>query len=236
MSSAPGEPQPLVLLSGMLGDDTVWGGVAAKLSDVARPSFPRIDQHDTIASLATAVLADAPARFALAGHSLGGIVALEIVRRSTERVTRLALVNTSGRNASAAQLESWATMGARAQAGEFDEVAAELGRGTLPEAHREDELVARNTAMADTVGADGFLRQLAAQATRPDSRPTLAGVGVPTLVVTGALDHVCPPALQQELAEGIPGARYVVIEDAGHMSPLESPHEVAEALRAWLAD
>jgi pimeloyl-ACP methyl ester carboxylesterase len=219
----------------MLGDDRVWGDVAAELSDVAQPSFPRIDQHDTIASMAAAVLTEAPERFALAGHSLGGIVALELLRQSPERVTRLALVNTSGRDASATQLESWATMVTRTKAGEFGEVAAELGHATLPEAHRGAELAARNTAMAETVGADGFLRQLAAQATRPDSRPTLQGVGVPTLVVTGALDHVCPPALQQELAGAIRGSRHVVIADAGHMSPLETPHEVAQALRVWLA-
>ena len=181
----------------MLGDDTVWDDVAAELSDVARASFPRIDQHDTIASMAAAVLAEAPERFALAGHSLGGIVALEIVRQSPERVTRLALVNTSGRDASATQLESWATMVTRTKAGEFGEVAAELGHAHPARGASRRRASRTETAMAETVGADGFLRQLAAQATRPDSRPTLPGVGSRPWWSTGALDHVCPPALQR---------------------------------------
>jgi pimeloyl-ACP methyl ester carboxylesterase len=224
----------LVLLSGMLGDHTVWSDVAADLGDIAHCTVPRIDQADRIPALSEAVLAEAPERFALAGHSLGGIVALQVLRDAPERVTRLALVNTSARGASAAQLASWAELAGRTHAGEFAAVAWELGRHTLPEARRADDLVARNIAMADTVGAPGFLRQLQAQATRPDSRPHLAEVGVPTLVVSGALDHVCPPALQEELAAGIPGARHVVLESAGHMAPLEAPHEVAQALRVWL--
>jgi pimeloyl-ACP methyl ester carboxylesterase len=224
----------LVLLSGMLGDHTVWSDVVADLGDVAHCTSPRIDEADSIAALSEAVLAEAPERFALAGHSLGGIVALQVLRDAPERVTRLALLNTSGRGASAAQLESWTELARRTHAGEFAAVAAELGVQTLPAVRQDDDLVARNTAMADTVGAAGFLRQLEAQATRPDSRPRLAEVAVPTLVVSGALDHVCPPALQEELAAGIPGARHVVIRSAGHMAPLETPHEVAQALRLWL--
>ena len=166
MSSASQESQPLVLLSGMLGDDRVWGDVAAGLSDVAQPAS-LVDQHDSIASMAAAVLTEAPERFALAGHSLGGIVALEAPPTVPRAGHRLALVNTSGRDASATQLESWATMVTRTKAGEFGEVAAELGHATLPEAHRGAGPAARNTAMAETVGADGFLRQLAAQAARP---------------------------------------------------------------------
>lgn len=226
----------LVLLSGMLGDHTAWADVAPELGDVARASFPRIDQADTIAALATRVLAEAPERFALAGHSLGGIVALQVVRDAPERVTRLALVNTSGRDASGPQLTSWAALTDRTRAGGFAGVADELGRQTLPESRREDELIARNVDMAETVGPEGLLRQLRAQATRPDSRPDLGTIGVPTLVVSGALDHVCPPALQEELAAGIPGARHVVLESAGHMAPLEAPHELAHALREWLTD
>lgn len=233
--TAPDTRQPLVLLSGMLGDHTVWKAVAAELADVVRPSYVRIDHDDSVASMAASVLAESPPRFALAGHSLGGIVALEILRQALARVTRLALLNTSAREASSTQLESWAAMTKRTKAGAFREVAAELGRYTLPEASRGDVLVARNTAMAEAVNADGFLRQLAAQATRPDARPLLPEVGVPTVVVTGALDHICPPPLQEELAAGIPGARHVVIEQAGHMSPLEAPHQVALALRSWLA-
>ena len=226
---------PLMLLSGMLGDQTLWADVSRELADVALPGPRPIDEHDTITAMAASVLAQAPPRFAVAGHSLGGIVALEIVRQAPDRVTHLALLDTSAWPATPAQLDAWAAMAARTRAGEFAAVAAELGRHTLPEGHRTEALVARNTAMADTVGADGLLRQLAAQATRPDARPLLPTLDVPTLVVAGALDHVCPPVRQEELAAGIPGARLVVVDDAGHMAPLESPHAVAGALRAWLS-
>lgn len=233
--AAPADLQHLVLLSGMLGDRTTWQDVAADLSDVAQSTFPRIDGHDTVEAMAAAVLAQAPAHFAVAGHSLGGIVALEMVRQAPDRVTRLALLNTSGRDATPEQLESWAEMARRTRSGGFLDVAAQLGRDTLPEGNRDADLITRNTAMAMAVGPEGFLRQLSAQAVRPDSRPALFATAVPTVVVSGALDHVCPPALQEQLAAAIPGARHIVVSGAGHMAPLDSPHEVASALRAWLA-
>jgi pimeloyl-ACP methyl ester carboxylesterase len=88
--------------------------------------------------------------------------------------------------------------------------------------------------MAAAVGPRGLVRQLSAQATRPDSRPSLAAIQARTLVLTGADDAVCPPALQEELAAGIPGARHVTIEGAGHMAALEDPGAVAAALEEWL--
>ena len=226
----------LVLLSGMLGDHTLWDEVSRELADVAQPCPLRIDRDDTIRAMATSVLREAPARFAVAGHSLGGIVALELLRQAPGRVAALALLNTSAWPATAAQLAAWSVMTDRSGDGQFADVAAELARHTLPEPHRGDEMVARNAAMATTVGPDGFLLQLAAQASRPDARPLLRTLTVPTLVVAGALDEVCPPVRQEELAADIPGARLVVVEDAGHMSPLESPHGVARAMRSWLTD
>ncbi|MDQ2796195.1 MAG: aldolase/citrate lyase family protein, partial [Actinomycetota bacterium] len=227
--------QQLLLLSGMLGDRSTWQDVAADLADIAQSSFPRIDGHDTVEAMAAAVLAQAPAHFAVAGHSLGGIVALEMLRQAPDRVTRLALLNTSGRDASPDQLQSWAEMARRTRSGGFLDVAEQLGRDTLPEGSCDTDLTTRNMAMAKTVGPDGFLGQLAAQAARPDSRPALSTITVPTLVISGALDEVCPPPLQEELAAGILGARHVVVAGAGHMAPLEAPREVANALRDWLS-
>ena len=228
--------EPLVLLSGMLGDRHLWDDVAAAVGTVARPWPGRVDLDDSVAEMAISVLADAPPRFALAGHSLGAIVALEIMRREPERVSRLALINASARGPVEAQLDAWAQWRRRTEAGEFDRVAAELARATLPEEHRRPELIARNEEMARAVGPGGFLRQLAAQATRPDSRASVAAIGVPVLVVSGELDEVCPPALQRELVELCPRARLETIAEAGHMAPIEQPERVASLLMLWLGE
>ena len=123
----------------------------------------------------------------------------------------------------------------RVEDGDFGGVARDFAPANLPERRRGDaRLVARIEAMAAAVGPRGLVRQLSAQATRPDSRPFLAAIQARTLVLTGADDAVCPPALQEELAAGIPGARHVTIEGAGHMAALEDPGAVAAALGEWL--
>lgn len=225
--------EELVLLPGMLGDLRLFEDVAAALPSAVGRRGVRIDLDDSIEELAQSVLAAAPSRFALVGHSMGGIVALEVVRRAPHRVSRLGLLNTSARAASADQLDAWATLRDRAESGDFAAVVHEqavlnLGR------HTEPSLVRRWVAMALRVGPAGFVRQLRAQACRPDSRASLAGIGVPTLVVSGSDDAVCPPELQREVAAGIPGADHVTVDGAGHMSPLDHPNEVAAVLASWL--
>ncbi|HEV7204601.1 MAG TPA: aldolase/citrate lyase family protein [Jatrophihabitans sp.] len=234
---AEAAPEPLVLLPGMLGDATVWEGVATELGRVAEPRFDRIDLDASIPGMADSVLAVAPERFALAGHSLGAIVALEIVRRAPERVTRLALVNASGRGPSDDQQAAWSTLLEHLDSDGFDGVAADLARATLPPTRRADPaLVAAGERMARAVGPDGLRRQLRAQQARTSYLDDVAAIDVPVLIVSGALDEVCPPARQDELLAHCPRARLVTLDDAGHMAPLERPAEVAAALRRWLAE
>ena len=228
---------PLVLLSGMLGDASLWDRVAGRLADVVVPVPLRIDLDDTITEMAASVLAAAPPSFVLAGHSLGGIVALEILRQAADRVRGVALVATSARGPSDVQIEAWRNAGERTRAGGFDDVAADLARATLGENARADaRLVEHNLRMSRAVGGEGFLRQLAAQASRPESRPHLADVDVPALVVSGELDTICPPDLQRELAAGLSTSSLVEIAGSGHMVPIEKPDELAEQLRRWLTD
>jgi pimeloyl-ACP methyl ester carboxylesterase len=177
--------------------------------------------------MAATVLAAAPERFALAGHSLGAIVALEIIRQAPRRVTRLALLNASARPADDAQLKMWAGMRDR----EFATVVR-----AFAEANARDGTHERVESMAHAVGPRGMRRQLAAQATRPDSRPALRDIVVPTLVLTGAEDRICPRPLQEELAAGISGARHAVVEGAGHMAALDQPEDVAAHLKTWLEE
>jgi len=232
--SMPGE-EPLLLLPGMLGDARLFDDVVARLPAGVPSRVARIDLDDSVAEMAESVLAVAAPRFALAGHSLGGIVALEICRRAPERVSRLALLNSSARPPSDAQLAAWAELGERTEAGEFQALVAEQALVNLAPRGDED-LVARWTAMASKVGPDGFLRQLRAQASRPDARPSLLGIAVPTLVISGSDDHVCPLELQLEIAGRVPDSRHVIIDGAGHMTPLDHPAEVAEHLLTWLND
>lgn len=230
------QDETLVLVSGMLGDETLWSGVVDLLPPTVSPLCLRSDAAATVQEVAASVLSVAPRQFSLAGHSFGAIVALEVVRQAAAgRVTRIALTGASARAGSSAQQRAWTSMRDRCRDGDFASVAAELSRATLPASRRGGELVDRGLDMAETVGIRGFLAQLAAQSTRPDSRPSLAAIDVPALVLIGADDEVCPPALQVELARGIPDAVVVELAGVGHMAPLEAPDAVARELRAWLA-
>lgn len=230
-----GGREELVLLPGMFGDASLWDEVAPRLVDHAATRIGRIDLDDSIGEMAESVLATGPERFAVAGHSLGAIVALELVRRAPHRITRLALINASARPPSEAQLAAWSQARERIAAGEFDEVASELALEALPDRQGLDgSLSERVLAMAGAFGAGALSRQLAAQVARPDSRLTLVDINVPTLVLSGAQDEVCPVSLQEEVAAGIRDAEHVTIAEAGHMTPLESPEALAGHLIAWL--
>ena len=159
----------------------------------------------------------------------------EITRRAPERVTRLALVNAGGRPGSDEQLAAWQQLHERVEEGEFAQVVGEISVANLPEQRRTDTaLIARLAQMARDVGRLGLLRQLDAQRTRPDSRRFLDRITCTTLVVSGSEDHVCPPALQRELVDGLPAARLATIEGSGHMAPLEAHRELAALLGEWL--
>jgi pimeloyl-ACP methyl ester carboxylesterase len=227
--------QPLVLLPGMLGSAALWDGVRARIGDVALPRAARIDLDDSVPAMAASVLAQASPTFALVGHSLGAIVALDVQRQAPRRVTRLILLNASSRGANAAQRAAWSEWARRTENGEFDVVAGELARSNLPASRRADAaLVELSEAMAQAVGADGFLRQLRAQSTRPDSLARLAEITVPVTVISGDQDEVCPPSLQAELAAGAPTSELVSLR-GGHMLPMENPDDVSAELRRVLS-
>jgi 4-hydroxy-2-oxoheptanedioate aldolase len=231
----------LVFLPGMGCDGDLWGDVAAALGSERRAVRPgRVDLAEDVATAADALLAavDAP-RLLLAGHSFGAIVALEAQRRAPERVAGLVLADASARGASEAQRAAWDALGRELDERPLAAVARDLAAANLDgsaAAADDPALAARAAAQTVRLGADALRRQLAAQRTRPESRDRLGAVGVPTLVITGARDVVCPPALQQELAAGLPHARHVVLDDAAHLAPLERPAAVAAAIDAFIND
>ncbi len=228
---------PLVLLPGLLNDRRLFAAQVAALRDRAGDILiPELWHDDTVAALADRVLAAAPQRFALVGFSMGGYVALEIMRRARQRVTRLALIDTSARADTLEQRKRREALIAQTQIGQFKGVTARL----LPLLVHHDRLgdtvlVEILQAMAQTIGRDGFVRQQRAILARPDSRDVLASIAVPTAVICGRDDALTPVAHSEEIASGITGATLTVIDRCGHVSPLERPEAVTAALREWLS-
>jgi pimeloyl-ACP methyl ester carboxylesterase len=224
----------LLLLPGLINDARVWQGVADRLADVASMWVADLTAHETMAALADDVLAKAPARFALAGLSMGGYCALEIVARAPQRVVALGLVDTSARPDTPEGRANREKQIARAPV-EFSAIVAELLPKWVHPSRLDDHAVADIVrAMARDVGADAFARQQRAIMSRADSRPRLAAIRCPTVVVCGREDALLPLEVHEEMANGIPGAKLRVIEACGHLAPLERPADVAAALRELL--
>jgi len=231
------EPNPLVLIPGLLCDARLWQPQIEALAGVARCWVANPTTSDTMAGLASDVLAAAPyERFALAGLSMGGYIALEMVRQAAARVTRLALLDTSARADAPEQSQKRRDFIELAQRGRFLGVTDALLPALVHPSRLQDAaLVAVIKAMAREVGKEAFVREERAIMSRADSRALLPSIAVPALVLCGRQDALTPLARHEEMAGAIPGARLEVIEDCGHLSTLERPAEVSAALRRWLA-
>ncbi|WP_431281520.1 alpha/beta fold hydrolase [Humitalea sp. 24SJ18S-53] len=228
------DPIPLLLLPGLLCDAALWQPILPGLSDLAEPMVADLTQDASVAAMAARALAAAPPVFALAGLSMGGYVALEILRQAPERVLRLALLDTSARADTAEQSRRRRGLIGLARTGQFKGVTPRLLPQLIHPRHQGGPIAAEVMAMADRVGRDAFLRQQEAILGRPDSRPMLPGLRMPVLVGVGAEDVLTPPPLAEEMAGLIPGARLAVIPNAGHLPPMEEPAAMAAVLRDWL--
>ncbi|MBU0726777.1 MAG: alpha/beta hydrolase [Alphaproteobacteria bacterium] len=226
---------PLLLLPGLLCDEKLWAPQIEALSGIADATVADLTQHDSFPAMADAVLATAPAQFALAGLSMGGYVAQQILRQAPERVLKLALLDTSARADTEEQTTRRRGLIELAQKGRFKGVTPRLMPMLIhPQRLEDKKLTDTIIAMAEHVGMDGFLKQQKAIMGRPDGRPDLPKITVPTLVLCGRQDALTSPALHEEIHAGIPGSRLVVIEECGHLSTLERPAEVNMAMREWL--
>ena len=229
-------PIPLLLLPGLLCDTALWEPVFPSLLDVAAPIVADVTLDESVAAMAARALDAAPERFALAGLSMGGYVALEIMRQAPERVAALALLDTSARPDMPEQSRRRRLLMALAESGQFRGVPPRL-LPQLVHPSRIDGPVGRAVMeMAERVGRPAFLRQQRAIMGRLDSRPLLSAIAVPTLVGVGAEDLLTPPELAAEIAAGIRGARLVRFAGAGHLPTMEVPEEAGTALRAWMLD
>ena len=226
---------PLVLLPGLLLDGRLWQAQIAGLAVLAEVSIGDLTRGETIAAMAEDVLAAAPERFALAGLSLGGYVALAIAAQAPARVTRLALIATSARPDTAAQRARRQALMRLARHGRFQGVTPRLLPYYVHADRLEDRTVTEPVlAMAKTLGREVFLRQTAAVMARADARPRLAAIACPTLVLCGREDRATPMPLSFEIAESIPGADLVVLGRCGHLPPSERPRTTTALLRGWL--
>jgi len=226
---------PLLLLPGLLCDARLWRDQAAGLADIARPVVADLTRDDGLAAMAARALAAVEGPFAMAGLSMGGYVAMEVMRRAPERVVRLALLDTSARPDTPEQSRHRRGLIAMTRTGRFRGVTPRLLPRLLHPDHLGGALAAEVEAMAGRVGRDAFLRQQAAILARPDSRPDLPGIAVPTLVAVGEADVLTPPALAREIAEAVPGAVLRVLPGCAHLTTMEAPEAVTAMLRDWLA-
>ncbi len=201
------------MLPGTLCDARLYAPVLERLG--ARAAVPELAGADTVAAMAKLILANASAHISLCGFSLGAIVALEIVRQAPERVERLALIGCNP--------------------GMLD-TKARTARAAVPQADfgTQDDLPLVHL-MAHEASSEVYHQQTTMTLSRADSRDRLSRIDMPTLVLCGARDRVCPPEMSLAIAKAIPRARLVIVPSAGHYLPIERPDAVAEELAAWLA-
>lgn len=234
------EPQRLLLLPGLVCDQTAWQHQISALSDIADCTCADYGSLDSLPSMAEAVLRSAPERFSIAGHSMGGRVALEVYRQAPHRVARIALFNTGSAPlaagaAGAEETRKRAELVALAQSqGMIAMLQQWLPPMIAPSRINDTALVDSIIEMMSRKTPEIFAGQMRALLARPDAGPVLEQIECPALLLTGQEDGWSSPAQHAAMAARIAGSTLVIVPGSGHMSMLERPAEVSAALRAWL--
>ena len=229
-------PEPLVLLPGMMCDARLFGPQIADFSCDTAVMVAPVSQGERIEEIASSLLDLLPRRFALAGLSMGGIVAMEILRRAPDRVSRVALMDTNPLAETPQVAAGREPQIVAARSGRMLDIVRDEMKPNYfaPGPHRE-EVLSLVLDMAQTLGSDVFVRQSRALQRRPDQQTTLRKCKVPTLILCGEHDTLCPVKRHEFMAELIPYAELRIIEGAGHMPTLEQPEATTKALRDWMA-
>jgi pimeloyl-ACP methyl ester carboxylesterase len=226
---------PILFIPGLLCSAEVFAPQLSALWRSGPVTVASTLEGTTIGEVAARILETAPPRFALAGLSLGGYICFEIMRQAPERVLKLALLDTSARPDTAEQTASRRAALEDVHRSGFLAVALENLNGLLHPSRRTDRsLLEINRRMALAVGPMGFARQTEIAISRPDSRPDLRAVRIPTLVIVGDADPLTPVERSEEIVSLVPDARLAVIPDCGHLSSIEQPDPVSSALEQWL--
>ena len=231
MSNVP----PILFVPGLLCDGALWEPQIAHLSSSHDCHIADVTTEDSIAAMAGQVLTSAPPQFVLVGLSMGGYVALEIMRQAPGRVQALMLLDTSARQDTPEQSERRQSLIALAKMGKFKGVTPRLLPLLVHKARLQETALTQIVLdMAERVGQAAFLRQQAAILGRVDSRPLLNQIKVPTSVMCGDADALTPPVLAREMAADIPNARLILVPNCGHLSSIERPEAVNAELDALL--
>lgn len=227
--------EPLLLLPGMMCDHRLFEPQVARFAPERNVLCADLTGVDTVEALAARVLAEAPRHFALAGLSMGGIVAMEMMRQAPGRITRLALLDTNPRAEVPEVRAGREPQMEKVRAGHLQEVMRdELKPRYLADGPEQERILAVCMDMALDLGPEVFLRQSRALRDRPDQQDTLRDVSVPTLVLCGAQDTLCPLERHELMHALVAGSTLVVVEGAGHLPTLEQPQATNAALSTWL--
>ena len=230
------ELTPIVFVPGLASSLRSHLPVFSSLWSHGSVSVPNQTQDDSIAAMAARALRESPPTFALLGHSLGGYIALEMMRQAPERVARLALLNTQARADTPEAIERRKMQIEAVKAGAFDKAMDAFFPLLVHPARVGDAALREELRLASfESGPDAFIRQQTAVMARIDSRPSLAQIKVPTLILSGDQDKLIPNDLSREMAGMIAGAKLVIVPDAGHMAPIEQPQAVIAAFDEWFA-
>ena len=229
------DTMPILLVPGLVWSPRIFTPVVPALWRFGPVMVANHIRDDNMGAIARRILAEAPPRFALAGHSMGGYIAFEIMRQAPDRVAKLALINTQARADTPEATERRRGMMARAKSGQYRAVLDELFPGFVHPSRRDDAALRRLVhEMGEEVRMEGFIRQQTAVIGRIDSRSSLAWIKCPTLVLTGDEDNTIPNSLSKEMADGIHGAKLVILPNCGHLPQPEQPEATAAALLDWL--
>lgn len=227
--------EPLVMLPDMMCDARMFWPQVLEFGTTRAVMVAPITGASSVGALAAAVLDAAPRQFALAGQGMGGVVAMEVLRRAPGRITRLALMGTSPLPETPQAAANREPHIVAVRAGRLlPLVRDDIGPRSIPPGRYRSDIISLMVEMAETLGPDVFVAQSRALQRRPDQQKTLRTTRVPTLVLCGAQDAICPVKRHEFMAELIPNAELEVIDGAGHMPTLEQPAATNAALRTWL--
>lgn len=227
---------PFLLVPGLNANARVYRDAAEALWQFGPVTLANHLEGEGIAGIAASILAAAPPSFALGGFSFGGYLAFEILRQAPDRVTKLALIDTSARADTPEGTANRRQRIEQTRAGKYGMVVQQSFGGSVHPGHKEDAtLLAIHTEMSNANGPEAYVRHQEAIIGRPDSRSMLASLKVPTVVIVGEADSITPPDVAREMHEAIAGSRLVIVPGAGHLALLEQSKAVVAALCDWAA-